>query len=99
MPAASAQQIPPRAFQTRNVRQRIRSAPASQAAVTRAPATKRARNTAFDPWRSKKRSPSARNRRRQRRKGPLCSSSRRPQPDESREREVPEVRRQLKEGH
>jgi hypothetical protein len=99
MPAASAQQIPPRAFQTRNVRQRIWSAPASQAAVTRAPATKRrARGDGNDHGNLKlafvgqHASTHQRHLARQRQPHRL-------QPDESREREVPEVRRQLKEGN
>ena len=52
-----AQQIPPRAFQSTNERQCMRVAPASHEAHTRRPSTKRPKNTAFGPWRSKNGSP------------------------------------------
>ena len=51
--------MPPAAFHTTNVGQRIELAPASHEAHTRRPAIQRPKNTAFAPWRAKKGSPSA----------------------------------------
>ena len=46
--------MPPVAFQTKNVHQRMRETPASNAAVTRRTEKKRAMKIVFGPWRSKK---------------------------------------------
>ena len=49
----TAQVIPPSAFHTTNERQGMWVAPASHEAHTRRPRTKRPKNTALGPWRSK----------------------------------------------
>ena len=56
-PIVAAQAIPPRAFQSRNRRHGIRSAPASHEVTTRRPGSQRAKNTAAAPRRAKNFSP------------------------------------------